>query len=115
MTDFQSLTNIVVTYYDQHVKNLFQDFTQWFKTTDPIIISIAIALILSLYCLIGSLNTGDCSFVDRQWSIVPVLHTLLYSYFSNWNPRNVLMTVLASLWGMRLTFNFWRKGGYSGE
>jgi steroid 5-alpha reductase family enzyme len=29
------------------------------------------------------------------------------------SPRVLLMTVLVSIWGLRLSYNFWRKGGYS--
>ncbi|POM70579.1 Hypothetical protein PHPALM_12958 [Phytophthora palmivora] len=29
-----------------------------------------------------------------------------------WDQRLLLMAVLTTLWGCRLTFNFWRKGGY---
>ena len=30
------------------------------------------------------------------------------------NPRLLVMAVLVTLWGSRLTFNFWLKGGFSG-
>merc|ERR1712050_595598 len=30
------------------------------------------------------------------------------------NSRLLLMTGLASVWGLRLSWNFWKKGGYSG-
>ena len=29
------------------------------------------------------------------------------------NPRLLLIAALVTIWGARLTFNFWRKGGYS--
>jgi steroid 5-alpha reductase family enzyme len=70
--------------------------------------------------------------VDRQWSLVPFIYAIHFALHSNplftaklgsislpsmadiTNPRTMLIAVLATAWGLRLTFNFWRKGGYSG-
>ncbi len=53
------------------------------------------------------------------------LHSIFYpakatSWFSNVfslqnisNPRPIVAAVLATVWGLRLTYNFWRKGGYT--
>ncbi|RLN67107.1 hypothetical protein BBJ29_003654 [Phytophthora kernoviae] len=61
--------------------------------------------------------TRNFSFVDRLWSITPVVFTWHFAYHAfvvdgKWDPRLVLMATLSTLWGCRLTFNFWRKGGY---
>ncbi|MCS5498705.1 DUF1295 domain-containing protein [Cnuibacter physcomitrellae] len=60
-----------------------------------------------------SLITRDTSWVDRVWSIVPVAYLWVFAAFSGMDPRLVLMAVLVTLWGARLTFNFARKGGYA--
>lgn len=60
-----------------------------------------------------SVLTREYSWVDRLWSIVPVLYVAWFTIQSGRaEPRLMLMTLLALAWGTRLTFNFARKGGY---
>lgn len=63
---------------------------------------------------IAGLITGDSSWVDRIWSILPVAYLWVFAGFTHGNARLILVAVLVTLWGGRLTFNFARKGGYSG-
>ncbi len=69
-------------------------------------------------CWVLSLITKDTSWVDRIWSIVPVAYVWIFAGVAIAGgidaARLVLMAVLVTLWGARLTFNFARKGGYSG-
>jgi hypothetical protein len=63
--------------------------------------------------------TSDPSIVDRLWSILPMLYVghLLLSVQDGppqQSPRLVLMTALTCAWGLRLTYNFAIKGGFSG-
>jgi steroid 5-alpha reductase family enzyme len=54
---------------------------------------------------------------DQIWSITPWVYSLHY-WFIFYNShgrihhRLTLVTVLMVLWGIRLTYNFWRRGGY---
>lgn len=57
--------------------------------------------------------TRNCSQIDKLWSILPVIYIWYIAYESDWNTRIVLMAVLITCWGARLTFNFARRGGYS--
>lgn len=59
--------------------------------------------------------TGYWSVVDRLWSIVPFVYAGIYAAFNSGNQRAVLIAALTTVWGLRLTFNFWRKGGYAHE
>jgi steroid 5-alpha reductase family enzyme len=61
------------------------------------------------------LATGDYSWVDRLWSIAPVLFAWLYAARGGPGPLPVAAALLVSLWGARLSFNFARRGGYSGS
>ena len=61
---------------------------------------------------VASLLTREYSWVDRIWSIVPVVYVWVFAGWSGFDARLVLMAVLVTLWGIRLTFNFARKGGY---
>lgn len=64
----------------------------------------------------------DTSVVDRLWSIEPCVFVwyCFYAsyqyplYYTLFNDRALLMALLVTLWAVRLTFNFWRKGGFSG-
>eukprot|EP01107_Rhizomastix_libera_P011919 TRINITY_DN29644_c0_g1_i1.p1 TRINITY_DN29644_c0_g1~~TRINITY_DN29644_c0_g1_i1.p1 ORF type:complete len:305 (+),score=47.78 TRINITY_DN29644_c0_g1_i1:27-941(+) len=55
--------------------------------------------------------TMNWSHMDRWWSIAPVVYSWLGAALSR-SPRGRLMAALASLWGARLSFNFYRRGGY---
>ena len=73
--------------------------------------------ILALACLgtwVLSLVTGEHSWVDRIWSIVPVVYVWVFAGAAGLaDARLDLIAVLVTLWGARLTFNFSRKGGYA--
>ena len=61
-----------------------------------------------------SLVTGEHSWVDRIWSIVPVVYVWVFAAAAGLaDARLDLMAALVTLWGIRLTFNFARKGGYA--
>lgn len=82
---------------------------------DTVVIVLGIAAGVSLFTWVASLLTGDHSWVDRIWSIVPVVYVAVFWAGTGFtDPRLTIMTVLVALWGARLTFNFARKGGYSG-
>lgn len=71
-----------------------------------------IMLGVALTCFVVSEITGNCSQVDKLWSVVPVVYVWTVALASDYSPRLVLMAVLATLWAARLTYNFWRRGGY---
>jgi len=81
----------------------------------PILIVIVVALIACAFCFIASLISGDNSWVDRLWSILPVVYAWIFAASAGLaNPRLDVMAALVTLWGARLTYNFARKGGYTG-
>ena len=57
--------------------------------------------------------TRNNSQVDKLWSILPAIYAWYMTAQADWNTRMVLMSVLATFWAARLTFNFARRGGYS--
>lgn len=89
--------------------------------------SAALCAAFVCYSFVASTLSGNYSSVDRLWSIVPVLYSWTYLGTAYWTfgnsvwdnlegaPRALLLTLLVTLWGARLTWNFWRKGGYSGD
>jgi len=85
---------------------------------DPLLVVIMVAAVASAFCWVASLITKDTSWVDRLWSIVPVVYVWIFAIAAvrvgRPATRLLLMAILVTLWGLRLTFNFARKGGYSG-
>lgn len=74
--------------------------------------ALAIMSVIALACFVVSEITRNCSQVDKLWSIAPVIYVWLFAAGSGFNQRLTLMAGLVTLWGVRLTFNFWRRGGY---
>ena len=85
---------------------------------DVLSLVIIVAAVASAACWVLSLVTRDTSWVDRAWSIVPVIYVWIFAFDAMASgvdaTRLVVMAVLVTAWGARLTFNFARKGGYSG-
>lgn len=82
---------------------------------NPLSIVVILAGVFSLYAWVASLVTGDTSQVDRLWSIVPVIYVWVFYFSAHQSRSRLLITaLLITAWGIRLTFNFARKGGYSG-
>lgn len=70
------------------------------------------ALIIGFLCFVVGELTKNYSQVDKLWSLLPVGYTW-YFYLVASEPRILLMAVLATIWGIRLTYNFTRRGGYT--
>ena len=68
---------------------------------------------LSVFCFVYGTITHNVSQVDRLWSIYPLILGWIYSYESSFSPVVLLMTVCITLWGCRLTYNFYIKGGFT--
>jgi steroid 5-alpha reductase family enzyme len=67
----------------------------------------------ALLCFIVSSITGNYSQVDKLWSIIPVPYVWIIAFYADFEPRIVLMAVLVTVWAIRLTYNFARRGGYA--
>jgi steroid 5-alpha reductase family enzyme len=100
-----------------------------FFVTNPIFRYVFISInLVALACWLATLITNNYSHVDRLWSIIPPVYGLVFLFtglffdgqysvvsssgFST-DLRLILMAVLAVAWGVRLTYNFWRKDGYN--
>lgn len=67
----------------------------------------------ALYCFVVGEISRNNSQMDKLWSLLPIAYTWVIAGMGNWNPRLVIIAVLVTLWGIRLTANFARKGAYS--
>ena len=66
----------------------------------------------ALLCFAVGEISGNNSQVDKIWSILPFVYCWIIAAHGGMHTRLVVMAVLATLWGARLTFNFARKGAY---
>ncbi len=107
--------------FDWASVNSVSKFTEYYLKADSLVSVILFMALVCIYSLVTTLLTGNYSQVDRIWSIVPILYTahfvVISMYqdgisFSQVDSRLLLMLAVVSLWGLRLTYNFIRKGGY---
>ena len=69
-------------------------------------------LVFASLCFLVSSATNNYSQVDKLWSIMPIIYAwIAYAYAPE--IRILLMAILITAWGVRLTYNFTRRGGYS--
>ena len=79
---------------------------------DPVLLCFWIFAGTSAATWLLSLVTREYSWTDRIWSLTPIAYLWIFAAASGGSARIVMMSVLVTLWGARLTFNFARKGGY---
>ncbi len=66
----------------------------------------------ALYCFAVGEISGNNSQMDKLWSLLPIAYTWVIAFKGEMKPRLVLFAIIATLWGIRLTINFARKGAY---
>jgi steroid 5-alpha reductase family enzyme len=66
----------------------------------------------ALYCFAAGELTRNNSQMDKLWSLLPIAYTWVIAARGGMSTRLIVMAVLATVWGLRLTFNFGRKGAY---
>lgn len=90
------------------------DLAALYQTTDPLVTAFWASLGFAGLCWVLSILTGEYSWVDRLWSITPVMYAVHFAgYVGFADARLNLMAALVALWGVRLTYNYARKGGYA--
>lgn len=83
------------------------------KQNDILYILVYVYVIAALFTYIVSSLSSNYSQVDKIWSLIPIVYSWIVAWHGNFEPRILLMSVLVTLWGIRLTYNFARRGGYS--
>ena len=85
--------------YDIHFQNLV---TVW----------LLLMIFVVTVTFIVSEITVNYSQVDKLWSLLPIAYSWIsVAYFPS--PRLYVMASLVTVWGIRLSYNFSRKGGYN--
>ena len=73
---------------------------------------ITILMAVVVICFLVSEITRNYSQVDKLWSLLPPAYCWV-TVASFPTARTIIMAVLVTMWGLRLSLNFNRKGGYS--
>jgi len=73
--------------------------------------SIAVGIVIAYCFLVGEISRNN-SQVDKLWSIVPIYYVWHMTAMGGFHPRMLLMSGLVTIWGIRLTYNFARRGAY---
>ena len=74
-------------------------------------LSLVVGIVIAYCFLVGELTRNN-SQVVKLWSIVPIGYSWHMTALGGMNERMVLMSVLVTIWGIRLTYNFARRGAY---
>ncbi|KAI9030117.1 hypothetical protein CLU79DRAFT_734131 [Phycomyces nitens] len=102
------------------IKNCLENpslLIEYYRTTDPLVtLLVASGVLASIHYVVSEL-TKNYSQVDKSWSILPIIyswHFTLHDYLNrgSFHPRLLAASLLITIWGTRLTYNFARKGGY---
>ncbi|MEO9181420.1 MAG: DUF1295 domain-containing protein [Acidimicrobiales bacterium] len=81
----------------------------------PLTVVVITSVVGCTFAWIASLITADTSWVDRMWSIVPVIYVWEFAGAAHLHSARLnAMGIVVTVWGVRLTYNFARKGGYVG-
>ncbi|KAL8751054.1 MAG: hypothetical protein Q9184_006196 [Pyrenodesmia sp. 2 TL-2023] len=93
-----------------------QALKEVYLNTNPLISAFALSLFLAPIFLVVSEINRNYSQVDRFWSILPTVYNLHYVVYAHAKglPTQRLnsLAIISTIWSARLTFNYWRKGGY---
>lgn len=73
---------------------------------------LTVMVITALLCFLISEITRNYSQVDKVWSLMPIIYAGICLAAFPGSLRLWLMTLLVTFWGLRLSYNFSRKGGY---
>jgi hypothetical protein len=87
-----------------------------YLSTNPAISGLAWCIAAFPVFFVVAEANRNYSQVDRFWSLLPTFFNLHYAVWARLNglPTQRVDNVLAFsvLWSIRLTFNYWRRGGY---
>lgn len=93
-----------------------QGLLDLYLQTNPFISGLALSILFGAIFLVVAEVNKNYSQVDRCWSILP---TFYIAHFDLWarlsgvpSQRLDIILFFTTLWSARLTFNYWRKGGY---
>lgn len=66
-----------------------------------------------LYCFVVGEIARNNSQMDKLWSILPIAYVWVIAIKGGMDIRLIVYAIIVTIWGIRLTINFARKGAYS--
>ncbi|KAI1402225.1 DUF1295-domain-containing protein [Hypoxylon fuscum] len=88
-----------------------------YKNTNPLVSGFGFSIFIGAVALVFSEINRNYSQIDRLWSLLPTIYNAHFAAWSHLNglpsQRLDLILLWSAVWSARLTFNYWRKGGYS--
>lgn len=69
--------------------------------------------LVAIACFLISELSKNYSQVDKLWSVIPIAYVWYFAYVGEMNTRLLIMAIVVTIWGIRLTYNFGKKGGYN--
>lgn len=64
------------------------------------------------YCFIVGEISRNFSQMDKLWSLMPIVYIWIIASIGGFSIRLIIMGLLVTFWGIRLTINFGLKGAY---
>ena len=91
---------------------IFSDYT--FSTLQLSTLKILAFICLGsvLYCFVVGEISRNNSQMDKLWSILPIAYGWVTCAMGGFKIRLVIIAIIITLWGIRLTYNFAKKGAY---
>ncbi|KAL7266574.1 hypothetical protein RUND412_010876 [Rhizina undulata] len=124
LKDCTSFTKTVLPFLPQlsisHVKPLLAGEVapkEWYLSTNPLVTAVMLCLTVAALTLALSEINRNYSQVDRLWSLLPSLyigHFTLFAHLKGFPTERLdTLATFVALWSIRLTYNYWRRGGYN--
>lgn len=128
LSTFSHVTNCsqtITPYFSSLTSNLHflqpgsENFSpsSFYHNTNPAITAIIFSQALALCTFILSTITGNWSQVDRLWTLLPAIYIAHFTYYAHFlslpTARLDTLLTLVVIWSARLTFHFFRRGGYN--
>ncbi|MBM3452808.1 MAG: DUF1295 domain-containing protein [Bacteroidetes bacterium] len=104
---FLILTVIIVPIVSFYFGTPLTDLQSYILST----MGISVSLVVGYCFLVGELSKNN-SQVDKLWSVIPIYYVWHMTAMGDFHPRMVFMSILVTIWGIRLTYNFARRGAY---
>ena len=80
---------------------------------DTLLVISIICGVSFVYCFVAGELSRNNSQMDKLWSILPIIYSWVIMIKGGFKVRLILFTIVATVWGIRLTYNFAKKGAYS--
>jgi steroid 5-alpha reductase family enzyme len=96
---------------------VFESLAGLYTQSNPLVLAFMLSVVLGGVFFLAAEVNRNYSQVDRFWSILPFIYVAHYFAWARSNgiasPKLLAALTIVGAWSGRLTFNYWRKGGYS--